>query len=152
MYFAPSVSYPTGRCAFWAACWTVPWVLGCVACIAWVGALGAAQMPGWTELGLLWPVLSAGLAWRGWRQQQPGRLHWSGQVWAWQDTAGGAAQTVQLGTRHLLGRRHLLLELEAAPGRRWVCACAHHAPADWAGLCRAVYSRADAALPGGTSS
>ena len=153
MQHAPSVVYPTGRCAFWAACWSATWGLGVVLIGALVWARMAAQHNALTLGWLALPLLSAVWAGRDWQRQQPGTLDWDGQLWTWQAAAaddGTEAQPVRLGARHALGGGHLLLELipQTESGRtasRWVCACAQADAPHWLALRRAVYSRADAA-------
>jgi toxin CptA len=144
MHSAPSVTYPVGR-FFWAA--AIPASAGAlgVACSALWMQDSAAQ--GW-RLAAVWSacVLTGLWALHAWRSGAVGTLSWSGGQWWWSGDAGGEeAGTVRVA----LDLQRCLLLSWSGRGLRWLWLERSAAPAHWAALRRAVYSRANPdALPG----
>jgi len=144
---APSVSYPVGRCAVWAAGLTG---LGLLIATAVVLALPGLSPPQVAALGL--GVLAwLGLALRQWRRQPRGWLRLTAggvavtgeAAWRWRETGAGHEQPVA-GVRVAVDlQRLMLVELTAAArAPRWLWLEASRAPADWPALRRAVLASA----------
>ena len=151
---APSVSYPVGRCRFWA--W---WLLALGLGIACALLATAQTLPGAPRV-----VLGAVfLVWVGWAlalvlRPAKGRLVWQRVVaqeagaWRWQADLGSAAgEGLAPLSLHLVLdlQQRMLLRLRGPLGvPRWVWVEQGSAPADWLALRRAIVAQpADTSPP-----
>ena len=146
MHDAPSVSYPVGRSSWAAYALGGLWALGASATVAWMSHLPAA---GWRGVlaGLACAAAGAWAAWAWWRTPE-GCLDWRGSRWHWTPVQAPRADVgLQVG---LDFQQVLLLRLTPVQGPSvWAWLERRSAPADWAAMRRAVYSRADPdGLPG----
>jgi hypothetical protein len=147
---APSVSYPVGRCRFWA--WLL---LGLGGVIGAALAATALLLPP-TQAVVLAALLLAWIAWAGWLLRHPprGLLLWQRTAtdaaghWAWrpveQGGHGEALGPVYLRLALDLQQR-TLLQLRGPRGvPRWLWVEQGSAPADWLALRRALVAHATA--------
>jgi toxin CptA len=145
MHAAPSVTYPVGRSRLAGQLYAVLGLAGLAAAAAFTVQSAAF---GWRQVAALAAVAACGaLAARGWRRSARGVLQWNGLVWEWEE-----GTTVDTGQPRIALdlQSHLLLRWRSAGGaHRWLWARQESAPADWAALRRAVYSRATAPAPAG---
>jgi toxin CptA len=143
MHAAPSVSYPVGRSRFAARLYAGLGMLGLAAAAAFCVQ---SAVFGWRQAMSLGAVAACGaLAARSWRRSRQGVLHWNGMSWQWEEGAtvdpGRPTIAVDLQSRMLLHWR------AESGGGAWLWLEQVSAPADWAALRRAVYSRATPPAP-----
>ena len=141
---APSVSYPVGRCRFWA------WLLGGLGA-AIAAALGATAPALPLALGaLLGALLLVWLGWAGWVLWRPprGQLAWCCGLaqapghWGWQ--ARGSESLAPIDVSLVLDlQQRALLRLQGPRGvPRWVWVAQGRAPGEWLALRRALVAHA----------
>ena len=143
MQGAPSVSYPVGRSSFGGLAALGLWLLAALAIGSWLST-GAS---GWRAgAGLV--VLVAAAVWSAatWWGTPSGRLAWDGARWAF---ARGALPGERGVVTVALDLQRLLLVRWAGARTHWFWLEHARAPADWAALRRAVYSRPDDDAPSG---
>lgn len=142
---APPVSYPVGR-SFWGGLLMLAgWGAGALACGAWVAAGATGEAGFWPVVAVLAP--GAWAAW-WWAAQPRGLLDWDGGAWQWRPAAGADEPGGRI--QPALDLQATLLLVWRGPGRRrWFWVDRRSAPARWAALRRAVYSRAGSAEPPG---
>lgn len=148
MVSAPSVTYPVGRCRFYAGLLVTLgllgalvlgwWCLGVGAYRGWQGGLGAVAV-------LSWWVFAA---WSWWRSPV-GALRWDAAAssqelsrsgaWGWRGAAGADSAPLQRVVMSLDMQNHILLCLHSAGTcTRWVWVERRRDPARWPDLRRAL--------------
>lgn len=150
---APSVTYPVGRCVFYAG------LLGALAVLSgwvlWWFGLGSEEhgfqkphVTGW--LGIVLWLTWAVFAWRSWVNAPVGLLRWDAQAtspdglarasaWRWQRDAHSEGAPLQRVERVLDLQNRLLLRVRNPDGaHRWLWLECASDPAHWSDLRRAL--------------
>ena len=148
MYSAPSVTFPVGRCRFYA--WLLmalavasAFVLGVWAALVQSGPQGAWGLALWA----LWSAFAAGSWWRS----PVGQLRWEPGVaaqrveppggWWWRSATSPHGVPLRQGTKGVDMQSHGLLSLRSADAlTRWVWVERARDPMRWPDLRRALMS------------
>jgi hypothetical protein len=151
MRSAPSVTYPVGRCAFYA--WLLVASGGfCLIVMAW----SARMVPSWSlAVGLLLWLMYGVVATLSWRHSPIGCLHWDAMAtpmddlskregaWLWHSAAYQDGVALLRVERVQDLQRWMLLRLHNSDGARtWVWVARASDPQRWDDLRRAVVAHA----------
>ena len=153
---APSVVYPVGRCAFYAALLGMLAVLSLLVLLMWwwpwLGNSAEAPQPVRVAggLGLLFWLAWVGFAWRSWVHAPVGHLQWDALgtpvngwahagLWRWHRDTHGDGAPLQKVERVLDLQSRLLLRVRNPDGaHRWLWMERSSDPARWNDLRRAL--------------
>lgn len=139
------MQYPAGR-SVWLAGVLALWLLaGLLALAAWI-RWGASAQPPWVVASalLLWLSVSA-IAGHFWLRLPQGTLAWDGLAWELRCERAKAVRGTLSVHLDLQRRMAVRLDAEESPSQ-WLLLERHRAPARWADLRRAVYSRPGAGI------